>query len=138
MISVEGAGVIAQVVPVGLLVLAFEARREDAILGATPFWEKVVSICRYVLLVTVVAAGTVEATCIVSVSSDTAIRGLVAWFVYVVGYVLMFAVLVTVLVAVMRNSGFTEAMIERQMRNPVVRKRLEAAVERERQRHSQD
>jgi Ni,Fe-hydrogenase I cytochrome b subunit len=137
MISVEGAGVIAQVVPVGLLVLAFEARREDALVGTGRLTEWLVAISRYVLVGTVIAAGTVETVCIMAVSSGSAIRGFASGFVYVVGYVLLFAVLVTVLVAVMRNSGFTDAMIERQMRKPLVRARIEAAVEREQQRRSE-
>ncbi len=130
MINVEGAGVLAQVIPVGLLVLAFEARREDAIMGGTPFMEKVVAVGRWVLIGIVIASVMVESVCINAVSSGTAIRGAVGVFVYVVGYALSFAVAIAILIAVMRVSGFTDALIERQMRDPVVRERLEAAVAR--------
>ncbi|SBN64429.1 hypothetical protein GA0004736_3389 [Curtobacterium sp. 9128] len=92
--------------------------------------EKVVGGARYALIGIVIASLVVETACISAVSSETAIRGVAAAFVYVVGYLLSFAVGVVILVAVMRTSGFTDAMIDRQMRDPVVRARLEAAVRR--------
>jgi hypothetical protein len=112
-ISIAGAQTLATVIPVGLLVLAFQAREEDRIMGGTPFMERVVRWCRVVLIAIVIASVVAEMACVRAVASGAALRGGTAVLVYLVGYALAFCVAATIMVAVASRSGLLADMEER-------------------------
>jgi hypothetical protein len=92
MISVDAAGVLAQLIPVGLLVLALEGRvlRIDADAGRVyRGWQILVASVSGIALVLGISA---ISLCVISVASNVPLDGGKSVFVAVAGYILANAV----------------------------------------------
>ncbi|RPE75633.1 hypothetical protein EDF28_3578 [Curtobacterium sp. PhB137] len=129
MISVEGASVLAQVIPVGLLVLAFDARNAESFVGTTPMAKRAVKFARWFSVITVFASVLIITRCVASASSGEALRGLDAVMVYLVSMALWLVVGLTVVVATMTRTGIADEIHERGMKDPKTRERVFRAAQ---------
>lgn len=123
MISTAGAGLIAQVIPVLVLIVAVEARALGAVV-AGPSWSGPSRRMRWKIMVTVVAVAltvVTEWTCIWSVSSGQALVPLLAFFVTIglvaIGSVCFFTVLnLTIVTFVGRERWLSEEQAKERSR----------------------
>lgn len=75
MISIDGAGLIAQVIPVALILIAIDGRAVLHVRATKDAWRIADIVTRWICVAAVFASIVVEVICISSVSSGTAIRG---------------------------------------------------------------
>ena len=92
MISVEGAAVIAQVFPVGILVIALEISRVETILAASRTAFAMLVVFALGLIVTLVLGLDAVQICIRAVSTDKPVTGAEAVIVGIAGQLLIAAV----------------------------------------------
>lgn len=128
MITPEGASLLAQIVPVGLLVLAFDARGAETLVGAVPTARLALLVSRVFIALTVPVAVILESACVIAALDNRAIEGFGAGAAYVAAYALWLAVAVTLSIAVFTRTGLADLIHDRNMRDPIKRERFLSAV----------
>ncbi|MFJ6170569.1 hypothetical protein [Curtobacterium sp. NPDC092190] len=123
MISVEAAGVLAQVIPVGLLVLAFES--SGSVEANTRFGQFLLWVLRWAVIGSAFLALSAEASCIIAVASEVPLQGFEAVWVGSITTLLGVTAGAAILLGVSTSHGLVDALARRAMKDPKVRARIE-------------
>lgn len=120
MISIDGAGLLAQVIPVAVLVLALEIRKVQPLYGANRAGTVLLWSMGVGLFVTVLLSFQAEIMCVTAVSSGVAIDGFGAVFIWIACTALWVATFLLLALIIADALGFLD-WIGRQAASRVLR-----------------
>jgi len=109
MISVNAATLLATILPIGILIIAVEARALPATSPRYRWSGKVATVLRVLQLLIIINAMSVVVTCITTVVNNTSLKGGHATYVLVSSYALYLVVVIVVIGLVFERLGFLDS-----------------------------